>query len=453
MQVAYSYNQVGELTTVTPSGTGSVPAVTYAYDPSGRVSTVKRQSQTPVTTAAVYDAAGQLTSLSHSSTSGVLDGYGITRDVRGNPTQVDTTTGGAGGGSTVTSSLYTYDAVSRLRTECYPVTGAVCTAKSPRNAYTYDLVGNRATETARTVAGTKATTVSTDYTYDAAYQLLTKSVAGTATVTNTWSPNGALATSTTPTGTQTYTTDLTDELTSLTLENGSTVGYTQDAQGNRTSRTVNGLLDATWAWDDVSSLPMRGCAVMPGHRGARGGLLLDFAAVLADLPDHHEDHDDAGDDQGGDPAHGRFHLGVGAAGQVSGGHHDGAPEDAACGIEGEELAVGHPDGAGKGGHDGPEEGGPAAQEDRGAAAAGQESLGVVEAFSSSVQDSRGQNARPDVAADFVADAVAEDRCGDHHNDHGPEGHVSETGRDSPEDGCGLTGHDEANEKGVLDEDD
>jgi len=35
MQVAYSYNQVGELTTVTPSGTGSIPAVTYAYDPSG----------------------------------------------------------------------------------------------------------------------------------------------------------------------------------------------------------------------------------------------------------------------------------------------------------------------------------------------------------------------------------------------------------------------------------
>jgi len=200
----------------------------------------------------VYDAAGQLTSLSHSSTSGVLDGYGITRDVRGNPTQVDTTTG-----SVTTSSLYTYDAVSRLRTECYPVTGVACTAKSPRNAYTYDLVGNRATESARTVAGTKATTVSTDYTYDAAYQLLTKSVGGTATVTNTWSPNGALATSTTPTGTQTYTTDLTDELTSLTLENGSTVGYTTDAQGNRTSRTVNGLLDATWAWDDLSSLPMR----------------------------------------------------------------------------------------------------------------------------------------------------------------------------------------------------
>jgi RHS repeat-associated protein len=78
-----------------------------------------------------------------------------------------------------------------------------------------------------------------------------------ATVTNTWSANGALATSTTPTGTQTYVTDLTDELISLTLEDGSLVGYTQDAQGNRTSRTVDGVLDATWAWDDLSSLLTR----------------------------------------------------------------------------------------------------------------------------------------------------------------------------------------------------
>jgi len=125
---------------------------------------------------------------------------------------VDTTTA-----TSTTSALYAYDAVSRLRTECCPELGEVCVAESPRNAYTYDLVGNRATETSRTVVGTKATTVVTDYTYDAAYQLLSQSVAGTPTGTNTRSPNRALATSTTPAGTQTYTTDLTDELISLTL--------------------------------------------------------------------------------------------------------------------------------------------------------------------------------------------------------------------------------------------
>jgi len=95
------------------------------------------------------------------------------------------------------------------------------------------------------------------YTYDAAYQLLTESVAGEPAVTNTWSLNGALATSTTPMGTQVFTTDLTDEVISLELADGSTVGFTHDAAGNRTSRTVDGLLDASWAWDDLSSLPMR----------------------------------------------------------------------------------------------------------------------------------------------------------------------------------------------------
>jgi|GEM_PF-841583 len=252
MAVAYDYNEAGQVTTVTPSGTGSVPAVTYGYDPAGLVSTVTREGSTPVTTSAVYDGAGQLSSLQHSTTAGVAQGFAITRDTRGNPTRVDTTTA-----SGTTSALYTYDVVSQLASECYPVSGEACVAKSPRNAYTYDLVGNRTSETSRTVVGETASTVVTDYTYDTAYQLRSESVAGTPTVTNTWSLNGALATSTTPAGTQVFTTDLTDELISLELADGSTVGYTADAQGNRTSRTVDGLLDASWAWDDVSSLPMR----------------------------------------------------------------------------------------------------------------------------------------------------------------------------------------------------
>ncbi len=88
-------------------------------------------------------------------------------------------------------------------------------------------------------------------------ELLTQAVGGVATVTNTWSANGALATSTTPTGTRTYVTDLTDELISLTLEDATTVDYTHDASGNRTSRSIDGVLDASWAWDDLSALPVR----------------------------------------------------------------------------------------------------------------------------------------------------------------------------------------------------
>ncbi len=44
---------------------------------------------------------------------------------------------------------------------------------------------------------------------------------------------------------------------SLTLEDGTTVDYTHDASGNRTSRSIDGVLDASWAWDDLSALPMR----------------------------------------------------------------------------------------------------------------------------------------------------------------------------------------------------
>ncbi|WP_291377441.1 RHS repeat-associated core domain-containing protein [Demequina sp.] len=66
-----------------------------------------------------------------------------------------------------------------------------------------------------------------------------------------------MSSSTTPAGTQSYTTDLTDELISLTLDDGSTVGFTHDVLGNRTSRTVDGSLEATWSWDEMSSLPMR----------------------------------------------------------------------------------------------------------------------------------------------------------------------------------------------------
>ena len=253
MAAAYSYNGVGELTTVTPSGTGSLPSIQYDYDQSGRVSTVTRAGvSTPTTTAMSYDGAGQMTSLTHSAASTALDEYDITRDTRGNPTKVATSAAGA-----TTTALYGYDTVSRLTSECYPTTGVSCTGTSPNKSYTYDTVGNRKTQSARTVSGTTATTVSTAYAYDAANELLSQAVAGAPTVTNTWTPNGALATSTTPTGTTTFTTDLTDELLSATLENGSTVSYTNDTKGNRTSRTVGGVTQATWSWDDLSSLPVR----------------------------------------------------------------------------------------------------------------------------------------------------------------------------------------------------
>ena len=144
LSVAYSYNSVGELTQVAPSGTGDLPTVTYAYDPSGRVWGVSRQGQAgPVPTSSVetyaeYDPAGQLALLVHYTDETDLELYEIARDSRGNPTRVDTTVG-----EVTTSALYKYDAVSRLKSECYPTSGDACTGKSPKTSYTYDHVGNR----------------------------------------------------------------------------------------------------------------------------------------------------------------------------------------------------------------------------------------------------------------------------------------------------------------------
>ncbi|WP_160295443.1 RHS repeat-associated core domain-containing protein [Demequina aurantiaca] len=252
MSASYDYNAVGELTKVTSSGVGAVPVVVYAYDPSGRVKTVTRQGASPLVTSVGYDVAGQLEPLQHASGGTVLEGFDVTRDLVGNPTQVTTTKG-----ATESTALYAYDPANRLKYECYPTAGNSCTGKSPRNTYTYDTVGNRTGVTSRTVVGTTATTVVTTSVFDAGDQLLTQSVDGAPAVTNTWTPNGELASSTTTAGTQSYDTDLSGELVSSTLVDGTVVGYTHDTAGNRTSRTVNGSLDVSWVWDTISALPTR----------------------------------------------------------------------------------------------------------------------------------------------------------------------------------------------------
>jgi len=262
MSASYSYNQVGELISVSPSGTGSVPPVSYAYDAAGNVTTVSRGTSPTTSTTAAYDAANQLVSLIQSAGSASPTKYGVTRDADGNPTQVTTTAGGA-----TKTSLYGYDTANRLTSECYPTSGITCASNSPNTTYTYNVVGDRTKKTDRTVVGTVATTVSTTSTYDVADELLTQAVGTVTTATNTWSVNGTLASSTSSAGTRTFTSDLTDELTSAVLENGSTVSYTTDTHGNRTSRTVNGTVDATWAWDGIAQLPTR-----VGEFGSTGAL-------------------------------------------------------------------------------------------------------------------------------------------------------------------------------------
>src|SRR5450759_4955245 len=150
---------------------------------------------------------------------------------------------------------------------------------------------------------------------------------------------------------------------------------------------------------------------------------------------------------------GLFDLGVRGAGGVAEQDYDGAPGDAAGGIVGQESDIGHPGGAGEGGHDGAEERDPSAKEHRAAAAATEEVAGILEALLMPAQDAQLQDAGAEVAADFVADAVPDDGRGWDRDQDGPERDVAHLGGDAPEHGGGLTGHDEPDEPRVLDEHD
>ncbi|MFF1527921.1 RHS repeat-associated core domain-containing protein [Cellulomonas sp. NPDC058312] len=247
MTISYGYNSVGQLITATPGGVSGLTAVAYGYDPAGNpISTTRAGSKKTVSTS-TYDGAGQLTALTHLAGTTVVADYALAYDARGNPSHV---TASAAGQPATTS--YAYDEVNRLTLECRPSSGTECTSSSPATAYGYDAVGNRITQEQRSVSGSLVTTDSTTTsTYDDADQLLTQVVDGVTTLENTWSQDGTLASSETHAGTRTFGFDLAGEMGAVGLEDGTYVAFTYDAQGNRTSRSQDGVLDVSWSWDDV----------------------------------------------------------------------------------------------------------------------------------------------------------------------------------------------------------
>ena len=247
MTISYGYNSVGQLITATPGGVSGLTAVAYGYDPAGNpISTTRAGSKKTVSTS-TYDGAGQLTALTHLAGTTVVADYALAYDARGNPSHVTA----SAAGQTATTS-YAYDEVNRLTLECRPSSGTECTSSSPATAYGYDAVGNRITQEQRSVSGSLVTTDSTTTsTYDDADQLLTQVVDGVTTLENTWSQDGTLASSETHAGTRTFGFDLAGEMGAVGLEDGTYVAFTYDAQGNRTSRSQDGVLDVSWSWDDV----------------------------------------------------------------------------------------------------------------------------------------------------------------------------------------------------------
>jgi RHS repeat-associated protein len=246
MTVSYGYNSVGQLVTATPGGVSGLTAVTYGYDPAGNLTSTTRAGSKKTVSTSTYDGAGQLTALKHMAGTTVVAEYALAHDARGNPSTVAATAAGQ-----TSTTAYAYDEVNRLTLECRPSSGTACTSSSPATAYGYDAVGNRVTQEQRSVSGTQVTTVTTTSTYDDADQLLTQVVDGATTLDNTWSPNGTLASSETDAGTRTFGFDLAGELGAVGLEDGTYVAFTYDTQGNRTSRSQDGVLDVSWSWDDV----------------------------------------------------------------------------------------------------------------------------------------------------------------------------------------------------------
>ncbi|MEZ4658330.1 MAG: polymorphic toxin-type HINT domain-containing protein [Caldilineaceae bacterium] len=172
-----------------------------------------------VTSSYGYDAAGRLTSLTHSNAGGVLQSYGYTLDANGNRTGVTTLEG---------SESYTLDGLNRLTNVTY--------ANGDSASYTYDANGNRTSQSANGAT--------TNYTYDAAGQLLSDG-----TNSYTYDANGNL----TNAGGDSFSWDWANRLVGANVD-GVTAGYTYDALDVRTGATVDGAA-SSYLWDRLVANP------------------------------------------------------------------------------------------------------------------------------------------------------------------------------------------------------
>jgi RHS repeat-associated protein len=219
------YFSNGRLKTVTdPQGR----TTTYTYDAAGSRKGLVYPNSTTVSYA--YDDNNRLTNLMHRNSVGdVLASYAYALGAIGNRTRIDEANG--------ISRLYTYDRLYRLKSET--VTDPT-NVQTYQNDYAYDAIGNRQNKI-NTAYGQP--TVSHDYTYNAADQLV--SVNNT---TYTYDLNGNLASKIDGTGTTTYAYNYDDRLVQVRTPNSELIAYTYDADGNRagtatSTGTVKYLVD------------------------------------------------------------------------------------------------------------------------------------------------------------------------------------------------------------------
>ena len=229
--IAYNYSDSGRLTTVTdPAGESS----SYSYDSSGNRTGLAYPNGASVSYA--YDINNRLTNLNHYATVGQIASYAYTLGAIGNRTRIDEANG--------ISRQYEYDKLYRLTKE--QVTDPANT-QSYSNDFTYDAVDNRLNRTKTPVA---SPVVSTDYSYNAADQLVSENG-----VTYTYDLNGSLTSKTDGGGTTTYAYDYDNRMIRVTSPTGTTT-YAYDSDGNRVesasaAETVKYLIDTNRSLSQV----------------------------------------------------------------------------------------------------------------------------------------------------------------------------------------------------------
>jgi RHS repeat-associated protein len=199
----YSYDGVGRLETVTdPQG----HLYTHTYDANGNRASVAYPNG--IRTTYAYDRLNRLTALTVSKTAGtILQSFAYTLGAAGNRVRIDENDGSV--------RSYEYDDLYRLTRES--VTGTA----PYENAFDYDPVGNRLSQTKTDGSGTVL------YDYDERDRLLSDGSA-----TYTWDDNGQLKIKSSADG-ATYVWNLDGRLTQVLKVDGTVITHAYDADGNR----------------------------------------------------------------------------------------------------------------------------------------------------------------------------------------------------------------------------
>ena len=219
---AFAYDNMGRLIGTTTSYsflTSRSFTNAYTYDAaSNRTGFTDPESGS---TAYSYDTLNRLTSLAPPSAFG-SGSFGFSYDALSRRTQMTRPNSVA--------TNYSYDNLSRLSSVLHQLSGSTIDGAS----YTLDSAGNRTAKTDQLAA------VTSNYTYDAIYQLTQVTQANNTTESYSYDPVGNRTASL---GVSSYTTNASNELTAT-----SNASYTYDSNGNTLTKVISSNT-TTYAWD------------------------------------------------------------------------------------------------------------------------------------------------------------------------------------------------------------